>query len=126
MSSPRSTNATSVPIPIRSKSASSGSGATRISSHTPFCGSAPSSSLVNPFTPDDFVFPQFPTVECPPAFLPPVPHRSESQIQLDVFHHPAELRTPENEELDPLSATTDAMAASTESFDPGRIDTTGG
>lgn len=43
-------------------------------------------------------------VTCPPAFLPRP--RQNSQIQLDVFHHPAELHTPRDVDLeDPFNNT---------------------
>jgi hypothetical protein len=40
-------------------------------------------------------------VECPPSFL--ARPRNNSTIRLDVFHHPAELHTPDVESSDPLS-----------------------
>lgn len=54
-------------------------------------------------------------VECPPAFLPRV--RQDSQIRLDVFHHPAELHTPTNELTDPFSTSQDDMIATSPQLD---------
>ena len=49
-------------------------------------------------------------IPCPPAFLPRP--RQDSQIQLDVFHHPAELHTPPDVDLkDPFADTEREMGS---------------
>lgn len=64
--------------------------------------------------------------ECPPQFLSRT--RQSSTIQLDVFHHPAEIHTPTNERQDPFAQTTsgDIMAntsprINTSSSSPGQM-----
>jgi hypothetical protein len=91
MSTPPNSAKIANPIPIT----------TRSSSRTQFTGSSSPGSYYNPFTPGDFIPTESPAVECPPAFLP---RQGEgSQIQLDVFHHPAEILTPEADKEDPMA-----------------------
>jgi len=64
--------------------------------------------------------------ECPPQFLPNTGQRSS--IQLDVFHHPAEIHTPAAERQDPFEQTADhprmtnsSPRINTSSSSPGQL-----
>src|SRR5271154_2359612 len=87
----------SQPIPI-SASSSSSTSQSRLSPPLPR-GSHEYSPRNTSILADEN-FPREP-VTCPPQFLPRA--RQNSQIQLDVFHHPSELHSPFAELRDPFS-----------------------